>query len=307
MKLLQGKLQTQATNRTIEFNNKISTTNQQIANSFNKQYTGICPKRTDKERRKTIRKVRNMQKEETVITEEEVQKAIKDAPAKKSSGPDDVTTLHMKQLGERAIQLLAKLFSTSINTNTIPQSWKTAKIVPMPKPNKDKNQGKSYRPISLLSNIAKTMERIILKRIEPHLPQKDYQHGYKKKHSTTTALQHITNKIASGFNKSRPPKRTIIIAIDMSRAFDVMDHHLLIKKMINLTSMPPFYIKYLTNYIQGRKAFTVFNGTRSSQSTFHGGSPKGGCYHPPSSIFLWQTCPNQTAPRDSNLTSTPTM
>ena len=280
MKLLQGKRQTQATNRTIEFKNKISTTNQQIANSFNKQYTGICPKSTDKDRRKTLRKVKKMQKEETVITEQEVLTAIKEAPPKKSSGPDDVTTLHMKHLGNRAIQLLAKLYNNSINTNTIPQSWKTAKIVPLPKPKKDKNQGKSYRPISLISNIAKTMERVILKRIEPHLPKKDYQHGYKVKHSTTTALQHITNKIASGFNKSRPPKRTIMIAIDMSRAFDVIDHHLLIKKRINLTTMPPIYIKYISNYIQGRKAYTVFNGTRSSQSTFHGGVPQGGVLSP---------------------------
>ena len=154
----------------------------------------------------------------------------------------------MKKLGKKAILHLAKLYTNSINKNTIPQSWKTAKIIPLPKPNKDKNIGKSYRPISLLSNIAKTMERIILKRIHPHLPERKYQHGYKKKNSTITALQHITNRITKGFNKKRPPQRTIIIAIDMSRAFDVIDHHKPIQKMINLTTMPPLYIKYLSNY-----------------------------------------------------------
>ena len=280
MKMLQGKQQKHATNRTIEFNNKICTTNMQIANGFTKQYTGIAPKQTTKERRKTLRKVKNMKKENITITEEEVVKAIKSAPNKKSAGPDEVTTIHMKHLGSNAIKLLAKLYTESINQNIIPQVWKTAKIIPIPKPGKDKNLGPSYRPISLLSNIAKTFEKIILARIEPHLPQKSFQHGYKSKHSTTTALQHMTNIAAKGFNKKRPPQRTILIAIDMSRAFDVIDHRKLIEKMINLTSMPPIFIKYLSNYIQGRRAYTVYNDTPSHQRSFHGGVPQGGVLSP---------------------------
>ena len=122
-----------------------------------------------------------MPKENTNVTEEEVVQAIKESPPKKSSGPDNITSLHLKHLGKKAIKHLAKLFTISINTNVIPQIWKTAQIVPLPKPEKDKNLGKSYRPISLLSNIAKTMERVILKRINPHLPKKDYQHGYKRR------------------------------------------------------------------------------------------------------------------------------
>ena len=156
-----------------------------------------------------------MQKEDTVITEEEVTKAIKDTPSKKSSGPDGITTIHLKHLGKNAIKLMARLFTEAVNKNIIPQIWKTAQIVPLLKPGKDKTMGKSYRPISLLSNTAKILEKIILNRIEQYLPKNTYQHGYKKLHSTTTALQHISHTIASGFNKKRPPKRTIIIAIDM--------------------------------------------------------------------------------------------
>lgn len=121
----------------------------------------------------------------------------------------------------------------SMNQNIIPQVWKTAKIIPITKPGDDKNLGPSYRPISLLSNIAKTFEKIILTRIQPHLPQKRFQHGYKSKHSTTTALHHITNIATKGFNKKKPPQRTIMIAIDMSRAFDVINHRKLIEKMIS--------------------------------------------------------------------------
>ena len=214
-----------------------------------------------------------MPKEEITITAEEVKQAIRTSPNKKSTGPDGVCVLHLKHLGPQAMKHLAKLFTYTINTNTIPQIWKTAKIIPIPKPNKDKNQGKSYRPISLLSNIAKTLERIILNRIQEYLPKKKFQHGYKKKHSTTTALQKITQTIADGFNKERPPKRTIMIAVDMSRAFDVVNHNMLIEKIINNTEMPGTYVKFLANYIQGRKAYTIYNTAKSKHRPFHAGVP----------------------------------
>ena len=280
MKNLQGKYNKTATNRTIKFGNKVAITDQQLANAFNKQYTSVAPKITTQQRRVTTRKVKKMQADSIEITESEVKAAIKAAPAKKSTGPDKVSVIHLKHLGRNAIKLLTKLFTMSINTNTIPQIWKTAKIIPLPKPNKDKNLGKSYRPISLLSNIAKILERVILNRIQPHLPNKAYQHGYKKKHSTTTALQQVTHIIASGFNQERPPKRTITIAVDMSRAFDVVNHNKLIERMINSTTIPPIFIKYLSNYIQGRRAYTVYNSAQSKQRSFHAGVPQGGVLSP---------------------------
>ena len=97
------------------------------------------------------------------------------------------------------------------------------------------------------------------------MPNKAHQHGYKKKHSTTTALQQVTHIIASGFNEKKPPKRTITVAVDMSRAFDVVNLNKLIEKMINLTTIPPVFIKYLSNYIQGRRAYTEFNSAKSKQ------------------------------------------
>ena len=280
MKTLQGKQVITETNRTIDFQNKTAITDQQIANAFNKQYTGVAPKITTRQRRRTTRKIRNMQKEEINITEQEVKQAIRNAPNKKSAGPDGICVLHLKHLGPQAIKHLAKLFTYTINTNTIPQIWKTAKIIPIPKPNKDKNLGKSYRPISLLSNIAKTLERIILNRIQEYLPNKNYQHGYKKKHSTTTALQKITQTIADGFNQERPPKRTIMIAVDMSRAFDVVNHNQLIEKIINNTEMPNTYVKFLANYMQGRKAYTIYNTAKSKHRPFHAGVPQGGVLSP---------------------------
>ena len=106
-----------------------------------------------------------------------MEKAIKDSPNKKSCGSDGVTSLHMKRLGDKAKQLLAQLYTQSVNKNIIPQTWNTAKIIPITKPNKDKELGSSYRPISLLSYIVKTLERILLRKITSYLPNESYQHG----------------------------------------------------------------------------------------------------------------------------------
>ena len=135
-----------------------------------------------------------MEKEDTEVTEEEVRTAIKSTPSKKSAGPDGITSIHLKHLGDKAIKLLARLFTIVINTNTIPQTWKTAKIIPLPKPGKDKTLGKSYRPISLLSNTAKILEKNHTKQ-NPTLPTRQsvparIQEAAQHHHSPPTCQQY---------------------------------------------------------------------------------------------------------------------
>ena len=101
--------------------------------------------------------------------------------------------------------------------------WKLANIIPIPKPNKDTNMGTSYRPISLLSVVAKTLEKCLLLYITANITQTPTQHGYKAQHSTVTALHTLNNTVAKGFNQMAPPARTITVALDMSKAFDTVN------------------------------------------------------------------------------------
>ena len=66
----------------------------------------------------------------------------------------------------------------------------------------------------------------------------------------------------------------------MSRAFDVVNHTKLIDKIIHKTEIPPLYIKFLANYIQGRRGYTVFQGATSKQRSFHAGVAQGGVPSP---------------------------
>ena len=79
------------------------------------------------------------------------------------------------------------LFKTALNKNIIPHTWKLANIDPMPKPNKDTDKGTLYRPISLFSVFAKTLEKSLLPYITANIPNTPIQHGYKIQHSTVTA------------------------------------------------------------------------------------------------------------------------
>ena len=214
-----------------------------------------------------------MPKTPICFTEARVSDAIKQAPNNNSTGPDNLNIRHLKHLGPFAIALLTH----TLNTNTIPAIWKVAKIIPIPKPNKDPSIGTSYRPIALLSPIAKLMEKTILPEIVENTRLPEHQHGFRKQHSTTTALHRINSIITSGFNQKKPPTRTI--AFDMSKAFDTVHLHTLTRKIL-LTSTPNIIIKYIFNYTRGRQQYSLHNGKKSSCRNTKTEVPQGGVLSP---------------------------
>ena len=159
--------------------------------------------------------------------------------------------------------------------------WKLANIIPIPKPNKDTNMGTSYRPISLLSLVANTLEMCLLPYITANITQTPTQHGYKAQHSTVTALHTLDNTVAKGFNQMAPPERTITVALDMSKAFDTVNTHTLVGKLLQ-TSTPGTILKFAANYIKGRKAYitTSFKNHKSIQCQVKTGVPQGGVLSP---------------------------
>ena len=103
--------------------------------------------------------------------------------------------MHLKHIhvGPLGLAFLTSMLKTALNTNIIPHIWKLANIVPIPKPNKDIDKGTSYRPISLLSVIAKTLEKSLLPYITANISNEPTQHGYKTQHysdGTIPSKQH---------------------------------------------------------------------------------------------------------------------
>ena len=85
-----------------------------------------------------------------------------------------------------------------------------------------------------------------------------------------------------------PPARTITVALDMSKAFDTINIHTLIRKLLQ-TNIPGTIIKFIANYIKGRKAYTTYRNHTSKQRQFKTGVPQGASFHPHYSTFTPQT------------------
>merc|ERR1712035_99723 len=99
-----------------------------------------------------------------------------------------ISYVHLKHLGPHAIRTLTDIFNFSVQHNTIPNKWKLSKIIPILKSNKSPTEPASYRPISLLCNSSKILERLVLNNITQHIPLSNTQHGFRPKHSTTSIL-----------------------------------------------------------------------------------------------------------------------
>ena len=113
---------------------------------------------------------------------------------------DELSIHHLKLLGPWGLLYLTILYNLSFNGASVPDMWKEAIIVPLLMVGKPRDLGSSYRPLSLLSPVAKVLERLVLHRMA-FLPLRPFQHGFRSGHSTTTALLPLVHAAASGFNE----------------------------------------------------------------------------------------------------------
>jgi hypothetical protein len=180
-----------------------------------------------------------------------------------ATGPDGLTSLHLKHLGPRGISFLTKLSNLSINSANLPAIWKSANIIPIPKPGKPLNLSTSYRPISLLSPVVKILERLLLPFINPpSLPLSNYQHGFCPFRSTTSCLLPLVNTAVNGFNERKPPTRTPVVALNISKAFDSVDHTLLLKQ-ISASAANSNVVRWLAAYLRGRTPSVLYQSCKS--------------------------------------------
>jgi hypothetical protein len=267
-------------NQAIYFNDRAHNDPKTLASKFNAQYTPNASTLPSKESRPVGRKLRKPPSDTKVtITPKQTQEAIRKAKNSKALGPDGISTLMLKHLGPQAINYLTTIYNNSVNKSIIPTMWKTGRIIPLLKPGKPADQGSSYRPISLLSPVAKTLESILLPEITAAIPFANHQHGFRKGRSTLTALQSISNHITQGLNKKKPVDRTIAVAIDLSKAFDTVNHEILLKDIEEL-DLNNHIKRFLNAYLRGRQTFVEFRGATSKFRKMKQGVPQGGVLSP---------------------------
>ena len=270
----------QPDNQGISFENKTTNDPKKMANLFNKQYTPAIDKKPEQVFRNTLR---NMKKKSdsplVVFTPAQTAAAIKKAKNSKALGPDELSPVMLKNLGIMGIKFLTDIFNKCLLTTHIPAIWKIAKIIPLLKPGKPINQGTSYRPVSLLSPAAKILEALLLPHVTDSINLANHQHGFRKGRSTTTALISILDHINKGLNRKKPVHRTVSVAIDLSKAFDTVDHQLLLDDIKSLP-LNGYITSFLCAYLRGRYTFVLFRNAKGKCRKVKQGVPQGGVLSP---------------------------
>ncbi|GFW41674.1 probable RNA-directed DNA polymerase from transposon X-element [Trichonephila clavipes] len=173
-------------------------------------------------------------------TPTEVLSYVQRLKPRKSPGLDQISNRMIKNLPLKFLLFITLLINQLFKNNYFPNSWKTAVVIPILKPDKDSALPSNYRPISLLSCLSKVYEFVLLQRLNQHcaafnfiIPQ---QCGFRPKCSTVHQLLRVTELIHSGFAKH---EATGILFLDIAKAFDKIWHDGLLIKLIRLDFPPP--------------------------------------------------------------------
>ena len=201
---------------------------------------------------------------------------------KKSGGADEVHPRLLLHCRSIIAPLLAHLYNLSFEHTDYPDLLKIAKVIPIFKKQHEEERVDpgNYRPISLLSALNKILEKIIYKRLMKHIIKNNllykYQFGFRKNHSTTLALIDVIDNIRSNLHQG---KKVAGVYIDFSKAFDCVNHHILLKKLEHY-GIKGKMLQLIESYLTGRKQFTVANGTVSNTKEINCGVPQGSVLGP---------------------------
>ena len=282
LRSLSGARSFTSPNQYIKFGQKSFSKPAAIAKQFNKQYTNLRKHSSNKESRKVNKDLKTshpLDHSFKPFTLEDTAEAIKRSKYSTALGPDGIAAVHLKHLGPIALAYLTELFNISVANADVPAIWKNALVLPVLKPGKPTGEGPSYRPISLLCPASKILERLLLPYLNEHLVCDDSQHGFRKGRSPISALLPLSQTIADGFNEKKPAKRTVVVAIDISKAFETISHDRLLKKLSD-SPLPHNLVRWFSAFIRGREQSVIFNGAQSPFKHVHLGVPQGAVTSP---------------------------
>ena len=162
--------------------------------------------------------------------------------------------------------LIAHLANLSFSQGVFPSKFKLAQISPLlKKPGLSKSDPSNFRPISNLNTIGKILERLALARLLPHLSISPsfspLQSAYRKFHSTETALLKLTNDIMDTIDSG---KVTFLAALDMSAAFDTLDHTTLLHRLEHTFGLSGTVHTWIHSYLTNRSSFVKIDSSSSS-------------------------------------------
>ena len=212
--------------------------------------------------------------EERFTSVEEIRYIVRGLNSKKSAGPDNISNFVIKRLPHSFIRDLTVLLNNCLNNGYFPKEWKRAVMIPIKKkPNASKP--KEYRPVSLLSNLGKILECIIMSQLKRELEEREiipaHQFGFKKGHSTMDALKVFRDDVIQGMNSRRA---TVACLIDFEKAFDSVSMDGLVLKL-SRTGMRGGIVNILQSFLKNRTADVAIDDAKTNEFQVMRGVPQG--------------------------------
>ena len=160
-----------------------------------------------------------------------IDKIITGLKPTKTCGLDNIDSFVIKLAKNELVPAVTHIVNLSISHRTFPLAWKTAKIIPLHNKN-ELTDPKNYRPVALLSIFSKITERAVFEQVIKYMENNHLlhpsHHGFRKNHSTTTALLEMYDTWLEAFDDN---KLSAVIMLDLSAAFDVVDTSILLDKL----------------------------------------------------------------------------
>ena len=191
-----------------------------------------------------------------------IRKIVYSFPSNKSPGPDKVSMKVLKDALPYILQPLTDIVNCSLRESSFPSAWKLSEVIPLLKEG-DHEIAKNNRPISLLLAASKICERVVLGQFTAYVEQKIclsvHQSGNRKLHSTETLVA--------------------VILLDLSKAFDSIDHALLLKKL-QVLGVSNDTLCWFKSYLTGRQQVVRIGLTVSKTCTLNHGVPQSSILGP---------------------------
>ena len=266
--------------------NNIITDKYEIANKFNLFFSSVGSKLA-----KSIKSITNKSFKDYLIksnihhfnfhniTEQTIDKIIADLAPKTSSGFDGLSTKLLKNIKTVLLKPITLIVNQMINTGIFPDKLKIAKINPIYKKD-DETLFTNYRPISLLPSISKIFERVLFQQVYEYFQQKKLfyssQYGFFTEHSAEYATIELVDKIITQMDKMDTP---IGIFNDLTKAFDTIDHSILIQKL-RYYGFNEMSLNLMQSYLTGRVQYVQMNDVKSNYCSVTTGIPQGSILGP---------------------------
>ena len=212
--------------------------------------------------------------EEFKITDDNILSAIKDIPSDSAPGPDGIPTILLKNCAAEFCVPLRLIWEESFEQGCVPAFYKDTMITPLYKKG-DRARAVNYRPVALTSHIIKIYERILRGVMVDYVDRNellcDNQHGFRSGRSCLTQLLSHVDDIVKGLINGAD---TDAIYLDFAKAFDKVDHQLLLAKMRKL-GFHEKLVKWIESFLSNRKQSVVLDGVFSFAAVILSGVPQG--------------------------------